>query len=234
MDDRISSIIIDMDTIGSRLRAERKRAGLTQEQLGEQASVSKQAISQIESGATKSPEASTLEPICRRLKISQHWLLTGKGPRLLADGVEEDWADILGYSQALGLGNGEEAQEYAESHKLKFKASSLQRKRLRPDKLAVMYGKGDSMLPRIRSGDAVLFDTSDTRPQDEALFVIQCPGLAGNELSVKRCRYFADDVFFDSLNPEGDHNWRKPRKQNDSRAPIEILGRVRWIGSWED
>lgn len=146
----------------------------------------------------------------------------------------EDWADIRGFAQSLGLGDGEEAQEYAESHKLKFRVSSLQRKRLRPEKLAVMYGKGDSMLPRIRSGDAVLFDTSDTRPQDEALFVIQCQGPAGNTLSVKRCRYFGEDVFFDSLNPEGDHNWRKPRKQNDPRAPIEILGRVRWIGSWED
>lgn len=147
---------------------------------------------------------------------------------------EDEWADINGFAQGLSLGDGEEALEYAESHKLKFRVSSLQRKRLNPDRLAVMYGRGDSMLPRIRSGDAVLFDTADTRPADECLFVIQCLGIAGNELSAKRCVFIGDDVFFDSLNPAGDHHWRKPRKMNDPRHPITILGRVRWIGSWED
>ena len=35
---------------------------------------------------------------------------------------------------------------------------------------------GDSMEPRIHSGDASLFDTSDTRPRDGALFVIMVDG----------------------------------------------------------
>ena len=97
----------------------------------------------------------------------------------------------------------------------------------------MIYGDGDSMLPRIRTGDAILFDTSDTRPVDEALFVVQVPGVARGAYSVKRCRHFGDDVYFDSLNPEGDHNWRKPRKMADPKRPITIIGRVRWIGSWE-
>lgn len=146
----------------------------------------------------------------------------------------DDWTNITGYSQSLGLGEGTEPQEYAEAHKLKFRASSLQRKRLNPDKLAVMYGRGESMLPRIRSGDAVLFDTSDTRPQDECLFVVTVDGKGNQELSVKRCTEIGGDWFFEALNPDGDHTWRKPRRMSDPRNPITILGRVRWIGSWED
>ncbi|WP_239519600.1 LexA family transcriptional regulator [Stenotrophomonas maltophilia] len=147
---------------------------------------------------------------------------------------DDDTVDILGYSQAAGLGDGMEAIEYAETHRLKFRASSLARKRLIPTRLAVFYGKGDSMLPRIQSGDAILFDTSDTRPADDKLFVIMAAGIAGSEYSVKRCRTFGDDIYFDALNEKGDHNWRKPRKMDDPRHPITIIGRVRWIGSWED
>lgn len=55
--------------------------------------MSKQAISQIEKGATKSPEASTLEPICRKTGFSLHWLMTGKGPKRLNDSPKADSGD---------------------------------------------------------------------------------------------------------------------------------------------
>lgn len=148
--------------------------------------------------------------------------------------VEPTWDDIRGYAQAVGLGDGAEAEEYAETHKLKFRSDSLSRKHLSAPDLAVMYGRGDSMLPRIHSGDAILFDMSDTRPDDEKLFVIIAHGVARSEYNVKRCRAFGDNVYFEALNPAGDHNWRKPRAMNDRKNPIEIIGRVRWIGSWED
>lgn len=154
--------------------------------------------------------------------------------RLVGGGNDSaGWDDVLGYAQGAGLGDGVEAAEYAETHSLKFKADSLRRKNLNPRNLAVIYGQGESMLPRIRSGDAIMFDTSDTTPRDEELFVIQAQGVARGEYSVKRCRHFGDEVYFDSLNPEGDHNWRKPRSMNDPKRPITIIGRVRWIGSWE-
>jgi hypothetical protein len=41
-------------------------------------------------------------------------------------------------------------------------------------------------------------------------------------------------VYFEALNPDGDHAWKKPKKFGDRKNPIRILGRVRWIGSWED
>lgn len=141
-----------------------------------------------------------------------------------------EWADVTGYGQAVGLGAGAEAEEYAETHKLKFRASSLRRKGLRPTSLAVFYGRGDSMEPRIRENDAVLFDTSDTRPVDGGIFVVQL----GPEINVKRCEIIDDIVYFRSDNPAGDHTWRKPRRMDNARNPITILGRVRWIGSWED
>ncbi|RNK59634.1 S24 family peptidase, partial [Xanthomonas vasicola] len=80
---------------------------------------------------------------------------------------ERDWADITGYSQAVGLGaGGTEAVEYAETHSLKFKKTSLRRRGILNHPLAVYYGRGDSMEPTINDGDEIIFDTSDTRPVD--------------------------------------------------------------------
>lgn len=144
-------------------------------------------------------------------------------------GYELEWDEVRGFPQAVGLGSGAEAEEYAEAHKLKFRAESLRRKGLYARNLAVYYGKGDSMQPRIQDGDAILFDTSDQKPRDGQVFVVR----VGKELFAKRCEILEETVFFRTDNPEGDHNWRKPKRMDNPRSPIEIIGRVRWIGSWE-
>lgn len=148
--------------------------------------------------------------------------------------AEYHWTDIRAFAQSVGMGNGPEADEYAEAHKLKFRADSLARKRLRPNHLCVMYATGDSMLPRIHQGDAVLFDTSDTRPQDGKIFVLSVPGAKAIEYTAKRCEIIDDMVFFKADNPDGDHGWKKPKRMDNKRHPITIIGRVRWFGSWED
>lgn len=158
------------------------------------------------------------------------WLLEGKGEPSIGQSPAEakEWSDVLAYAQAAGLGTGAEANEWAETNKLKFRADSLARKRLNPMRLAVMYGKGDSMLPRIHSGDAILFDTGDTKPRDGGLFVVLWKG----EYYVKRCELLDDLVLFKSDNPDGDHHWKKAKRM-DAKDAIEIVGRVRWLGSWE-
>lgn len=229
-----SSMLVDMETVGTRLEGLRKAHKLTLEAAAKIAGTTKQSLSQIEKGLTQVPGGMAMEAWARHYGVNLRWLATGKGAKHPGSAEDDpDWASVTGYSQSVGLGEGEEAQEYARTHNLMFRASSLRKQGLDPKALQVFYGKGDSMMPRIRSGDAVLFDTTDTTPRDEALFVILVSALGGDGYSVKRCRHFGDDVYFDALNPEGDHTWRKPRKMNDKRHPIKILGRVRWIGSWE-
>jgi phage repressor protein C with HTH and peptisase S24 domain len=164
-----------------------------------------------------------------------NWLrgLTDEAAAIQPPAMPDSWPDVRGYAQAVGLGNGAEAAEYEETHKLKFRADSLARQGLRPDNLAVVYGKGDSMLPRIHPGDAILFDTSDTRPMDGHLYVIAVDGAANLEYNVKRCEIIDDEVFFRADNPAGDHNWKRARRMDSKRSPIRVIGRVRWIGSWE-
>ncbi len=217
-------------------QARARSLGLTQDQVADELGITQGAVSQYLNG--KIPmNYRTLLVFCRLLGINDTDVRRDLPEQQLLGAPTDsgDWADIKGYAQAMGLGGGPEAQEYAETHRLKFRAESLARKRLRPDALAVMYGRGDSMEPRIHSGDAVLFDTTDTRPRDGHLYVIIVDGGgAAKEYQVKRCEVIDDLVFFKADNPRGDHNWRKPKRMDSPRHPIQVIGRVRWIGSWEE
>ncbi len=213
--------------IGERIRAEREAQGIERKDLAALTGLPYPTLAGIENGDQAS--STKLHAIAAALRASPKWLETGRGPKESSTPADDGWEDILAYSQAVGLGKGAEAVEYAETHALKFRADSLDRKGLRPGALAVMYGDGDSMQPRIKKGDAILFDTSATKPADGAIYVIQWR----DEIYAKRALVLDDVTYFAADNPAGDHNWTKPKRMDSKRDPITVLGRVRWIGSWE-
>lgn len=180
-------------------------------------------------------QSSTFLPdIAAALAVNLDWLRTGKGPRdKTATAPDDPFTEVVAFSAAVGLSDGEEAQEYAATHGLKFRTDSLRRKGLLGADLAVLYGKGDSMEPVIETGDAVLFNRDDTTPRHECLYVVQLPGVnLHDQISVKRAELIGDIVTFRALNPAGDHHWRSPRLMNDRRNPITVVGKVCWVGKW--
>lgn len=140
----------------------------------------------------------------------------------------DDWTDVTAYGQQVAAGDGMTPEEYAETKSLKFKRSSLRRKGLHPHKLSIFYAKGDSMEPRIHDGDALLIDTDDTRPRDGCIYVVKYDG----GFLVKRLHLYGNSWFLVSDNGS-DPKWRKPIPI-DHTNDFEVIGRVRWIGSWED
>jgi phage repressor protein C with HTH and peptisase S24 domain len=219
-------------TLGERIRAARKDAGFTsQQRLADAIGCTREAVTMWETDKVDAVGGDYLPALARALRISAEYIQTGKESARAssASNADRDWRNIQGYAQAVGLGNGVEAQEYAETHSLKFRAASLSRKRLQVDNLHVFYGDGDSMEPRIRKGDAIMFDESDTRITDDTIYVIQWRG----EYYVKRAMILDTGTYFITDNKAGDHNWKKAKNIAD-KDPIKVIGRVRWIGSWED
>ncbi|WP_202844748.1 XRE family transcriptional regulator [Luteimonas saliphila] len=215
--------------IGTRLKELRKGAGLNQEAFGAIAGTTKQYVSQLESGVNKTPNGDFLESWARHFGVRMQWLTKGKGPKLEDQtSSNEDWRDIRATIQGASMGAGMSPDDYAETHHLKFRASSLQRKGLRPPSLEVYYGRGDSMEPRIKDGDAVLVDKTDTRIVDDRIYFIRHE----HHYFVKRLQKHGDLTLILSDNKD-DPQWRKPVLVKDS-DDFEVLGRVRWIGSWED
>lgn len=222
-----------MDSIGTRVRLEREAQGIDRKELARLTGVGYSTLSELERGGMQT--STKLRVIADALGVSLRWLETGKGPKTpKVEAAEDDYTDIVGYSQAAGLGNGAEAVEYAETHSLKFKKTSLRRRGILNRPLAVYYGKGDSMEPAIKDGDAILFDSSDTRVVDGVMYVIQVNGYAHPEFYVKRAMVLDTGVYFQSDNPAGDHNWKKPKAMDSKKHPITVIGRVHWIGGWAD
>lgn len=226
-------------SMGKRLEQALELRGTTPSELIDRLGVSKGTIYNILNDATKPSSiwADTVYRICELLRIRPEWLLYGKGDVHAGQASaanDADYSDVVGYSQAAGLGAGAEAVEYAETHSLKFKTLSLRRRGILNRPLAIYYGRGDSMEPTIKDGDAIMFDTSDTKIVDGALYVVQCHGAANPEYFVKRAVILDDITYFESDNPSGDHQWRKPRRMDSKKLPITVVGRVHWIAGWVD
>ncbi|UHQ21920.1 hypothetical protein LVB77_14725 [Lysobacter sp. 5GHs7-4] len=211
-------------------KAQSKAAGtsFTQESAGaEMGGITQGAVSQYLAGAIPLGYGATLK-FARFLDVAPSEIRPDLDalPRELEP--EDDFEDVQASTQGVALGAGVAPDEYAEAHSLKFKRSSLRRKGLRPGALEIYYGSGDSMEPRIKDGDAILVDRGDTRLVDDRIYFIRFDG----HFFVKRLQVHSEFTFIVSDNRD-DPQWRKPIlvKEGDD---FEIIGRVRWIGSWED
>lgn len=226
-----------METIGNRLEQLRASKGLNKVEMAALGKTSKQRYGRIVNGQIDQPAPESLIPWAVHFGVRLEWIVTGKPPMESLQAAaapapasnDDDWTDVTGYAQAAGLGSGPEAQEWAETHKLKFRRDSLAKKRLNAKHLAVMYGAGDSMEPTIRAGDAILFDTTDTIPKHRGIYVLLLPGAGAEEYAVKRALVSKGVATFVADNPDGDHDWKVPRELPRGG---KVVGRVRWTGGW--
>ncbi len=215
--------MLDNAAMADRIRTAIEKSGLTQEAVAQSFGVSVQAVSGwVRTGKVDKRKLPRLAQLTD--KPLSYFIPDAPDGAPGAGG----WDDVIGYAQAAALGDGSIPEDYAETHALKFKASSLGRKNLRADKLAVYYGDGDSMEPTIETGDAILFDTSDTRLQDGKIFMVRYDG----HITAKRMVKLGRAWFLSSDNNE-DPKWRKPVPVDETKD-FEVIGRVRWIAGWED
>lgn len=75
------SYSIPMEEMGDRIKTLRQARSLTQEQLAERLGVSKMAVSQWETGATKNPGLKTFLALCDELATTPHYLIFGADHR---------------------------------------------------------------------------------------------------------------------------------------------------------
>jgi transcriptional regulator with XRE-family HTH domain len=82
-------------SFGERLTHARKRADLTQEQLGEAVEASRNTVGSWERDETL-PDGKSMIQIPRVLGVSGHWLLTGEGDMRLDDSLDSVRVRIIG------------------------------------------------------------------------------------------------------------------------------------------
>lgn len=82
-------------TMNERVKFLRKKLNLTLEKFGEQISMKKNSLSQIESGKNNLTERNVIL-ICEAFNVNEHWLRTGEGDIFREQTEEEEISSYLG------------------------------------------------------------------------------------------------------------------------------------------
>ncbi len=192
--------MLDMTTIADRLLTARRDRGLSQQELGEAAKVTKQTISAIERGKTQKPDHDTVVAICRELNLNAQWLLTGRGPREPSErafGVREPngsyvLSDLSGAETPPGyvrlpllnmegdMGSGAIVDEEPEVVRFIDVADWWAQQHLprQLSRIKIVSSRGDSMAGVINHGDIVFVDTSISHYDGEGIYVFNWQGRA--------------------------------------------------------
>ncbi len=216
-----------MDTIGKRLAHAIELSGMAGPTVFGMAKISKGALSQWLSDDV-SPEhvkAATVRRLCEVLEIRSEWLLDGSLPMRPGGGNEASTeVPIWNARAAAGIGmNNDDAEPIGS---ILFRTRSLRNKNIVEPH--AIYVDGDSMRPRLKTGDTIIYDRADTEIRSGKTYVLD---LDGNTV-VKRVFVEQDDTLrIVSDNARADPEWRDRMRTRDS---VRVAGRMRWIGSWED
>lgn len=139
-----------------------------------------------------------------------------------------DGSAVAMYDAYAGAGNGYQNQQFTRIGELTFRIGSLEKKGIDPLKADIHFVAGRSMEPRLYDGDAILFDTRESAvTSDGKMYVIDWNG----ERFVKRLfRELDGSIRIVSDNKAPEFQDRFVRTGDDG---FSVVGRVRWVGSWE-
>lgn len=214
----------DMSTFADRVREARVAKGLTQKGLASASGLSQTTISDIERGRNSS--SADIVSLSRALGVSAEWLADGKPakeefPRTPS---ADEYALIPQYSAKGGCGPAYLNAHVEVNGGLAFKRNWLSRLQLNPANLSVIYADGDSMAPRIQSGDVLLIDDSKLEPKDGGIFALR---RAGGEVAIKRLiKDYSGNWIIRSDNTDK-NRYPDFTVTNES---ITIIGQVVWGG----
>lgn len=200
---------MNMDTIGSRIRAEREAQEISRNELAKAAGIAATTLSNLELGLSKSSTA--LHKIARRLGVHVDWLETGKGKKRVTADAVASVAEIEtrpGYVRfdvfegGAGMGIGVVNDDYPEVVQTIEVAEWEVRRKLgylpRPGRIKLITGRGPSMRPKLEDGDIIWIDTSVDYFDGDDYYLIN----VGGETQIKMLQKRGDGLWVVSVNTD--------------------------------
>lgn len=213
-----------MDSLGTRLREERERLGLTQTELGEQAGITKNTQRLYETDQ-RSPKADYLVA-AEQLGVDTRYVLMGTrgegqagqlAPQL-DEPANEGLSPVAMYDIEAAAGDGRSLEREEVESTMYFPTEQLAAQGLDPAQVVGIKVRGDSMDGTLADGDWVLVDRSSRDPRPEGVFLL----LVHGERRIKRVQRVAGGAWLlISDNPRYEKELIKPEDMKD----VEILGR---------
>jgi phage repressor protein C with HTH and peptisase S24 domain len=210
--------------INDRLREERQRLGLSQEEFARLAGVSKRAQANYEKGE-RSPQVDYLEAL-KDAHVDTYYVLTGyrlgtpdaQPLGLPASEPGPDLSPVKMYDIEAAAGAGRSFEGEPIKTTLYFSSTELAEQGLDPAQVVGVKVRGDSMLGTLDDGDWVLVDRSNRDPKQEGVFLL----LVSGERRIKRVQRLAGGALF--LISDNEHYQPEMIKPQDMHD-VEILGR---------
>lgn len=136
---------------------------------------------------------------------------------------DPDFTKIDSYQVFASAGHGQHVNDEQKSEPMAFRTEWLRKEGLKPERLAVIRAKGDSMDPTISDNDIILLHLANGEAPRDGLHVIRMEG----GLFVKRLQFSPlGDVKVVSDNASY-QSWEFTKEQ---RADLHVVGRVVWVG----
>lgn len=180
------------------------------------------------------PEVDRIQEIARLLGCDFDWLWKGAPKAIkVAEpaaryGDPEDMDEVRIWDAEAAAGVGFDNSHAKPIGTLLFRHRSLRKKSIRAPE--AIYVSGHSMVPRLRDGDTIIFDTTDTLPiKSGKVYVITLDG----EACVKRLHAEPGGVIRIASDNRSDPQFQDMLIEPDGDR-LQVHGRVRWVGSWED
>jgi len=197
-----------METIGTRLRKERTLQNISRTSLAQMTGVGYSTLAELERGGMQT--STKLRVIADALGVSLRWLETGKGPkdagdasattRIAAAETSPDYVHVQQLDGEAGMGEGRVNEDYPEV----VRAMDFEPGYIRsvvgfvppPGRLVIVTGRGDSMIPVIQPGEALIVDTGVTTFDGDGIYLIN----TGNGQQIKALQDRGDAVYVVSAN----------------------------------
>ncbi len=161
--------------IGERIKYERERVGLTQSDLAEMAGVNSVTLSKWESGLNE-PKLASIRKIAGALSIPVSALISGDDPFSRQSdnpshtpGEPPVWIDVVEPVVCAGNGNGYVEIDWEPVGRYPFSAADLIGYSWHSGKMRIIQIEGNSMEPRYRDGDRIMFSEEDVSSGDVAI-----------------------------------------------------------------
>lgn len=200
-----------METIGTRLRTERERQNISRTALAQATGVGYSTLAELERGGMQT--STKLRIIADSLGVSLRWLETGKGPKVepvTAPSTSSskvsttetggNYVHVQQLDGEAGMGEGRINEDYPEV----VRAMDFEPGYIRsvvgfvppPGRLVLVTGRGDSMIPVIQPGEALIVDTGVTTFDGDGIYLIN----TGNGQQIKALQDRGDAVYVVSAN----------------------------------
>lgn len=215
-------------TIGKRIAQARTDAGLNQSELAVRIGVTPQSVQHWEHDRTV-PRGKRVEALSKVLGVSQEWITFGSpsdGDSQSAEviyslGPTIDVVQIPFFDVQLAAGTGSYSDTEEVTEHITISKDILNQHGMSEGQVKAVRVKGESMMPRILSGDTILVDTADKIPRDRQVYAIAVE----EDLKVKRLiRKMDGNWIISSDNPDYQQYDEVISRANFDR--LRVIGRV--------